>query len=211
MHYALLHWREHFLQHDYSEPELTIEEIVNDHLLKGIKARFNIRKYSIAAVAAQAYYFCLDAKKSCATFWENFDQRAVYQNVTMLVLAMVDAIYVYHWLKKTGEARKIVQTMKQELIEFETAYKRYNLAEYGITEVEWNDAIKSSLEETPMNVVERVTRRIAARHLRPLGYRREFSREDENIPASVGHIWSSEVINSNFNWENRLFCGLHEE
>ena len=62
-----------------------------------------------------------------------------------------------------------------------------------------------------MNVVERVTRRIAARHLRPLGYRREFSLEDENIPASVGHVWSNEVVNSNFNWENRLFCGLHEE
>jgi hypothetical protein len=62
-----------------------------------------------------------------------------------------------------------------------------------------------------MNVVERATRRIAARHLRPLGYRREFSLEDENILSSVGHIWSGEVINTNYNWENRYFCGLKEE
>jgi len=209
--YSLIHWREHFLQHDYSEPELMIDEIVNEHLLYKVKSRFNIKKYTIAAVAAQSYYFCLDARKSCATFWENIDQRSVYQNVAMLVLGMVNAIYIYHWMKKNSEAEKVIQVMKEELIGFHTAYKRYNLAEYGITEVEWNDAIKSAIEETPMNIVERATRRVAARHLRPLGYRREFSLEDENIPSSVGHIWSSEVINSNYNWENRLFCGLHEE
>lgn len=211
VHYALIHWKEHFLQHGYTEPDITIEEIVNTHLLHGVKARFSVSKYTIAATAAQSYYFCLDAKKSSATFWENFDQRAVYQNVAMLVLGMVNAVYVYHWLKQPREAKKVIQCLKQELIQFEAAYQRYNLAEYGITEVEWKDAIKSNLEETSMNVVERATRRIAARHLRPLGYRREFSLEDENIPTSVGHIWSREVINSNFNWENRLFCGLHEE
>ena len=211
LHYALLHWREHFLQHDYTEPELTIEEIVNEHLLQGVKNRFKSRDYAIAATAAQAYYFCHDARKSSATLWENFDQRSVFQNVAMLVLGMVNAIYVYHWKNLPQEARKIVKIMKEELIQFETAYQRYNLAEFGITEVEWKDAIKSAAEDSPMNVVERATRRIAARHLRPLGYRREFSLEDENILSSVGHIWSSEVINTNYNWENRYFCGLKEE
>ncbi len=211
VHYALLHWREHFLQHGYDEPDLTIEEIVDQHLLRGVKAHFKVRQYAIAATAAQAYYFCLDAKKSCATFWENLDQHAVYQNVAMLVLGMVNAIYVYHWLKRPADAKKVVQTMKQELIRFDSAYQRYNLAEYGITEVEWKDAIKSGLEETPMNIVERATRRIAARHLRPLGYRRDFSFEDENITSNVGHVWSGEVVNSNFNWENPVFCGLQEE
>jgi len=211
VHYSLLHWREHFLHHDYTEPDLTVEEIVDNHLLKGVKARFNTAKYVAAVIAAQAYYFCLDAKKSTATFWENCDQRAVYQNVAMLTLGMVNAVYVYHWLKKTAEAKKVVHCLKQELIQFENAYQRYNLAEFGITEVEWKDAIKSTIEETTMNVVERAARRIAARHLRPLGYRRDFSLEDENIPTSVGHIWSREVINSNFNWENPLFYGLKEE
>ena len=211
VHYSLLHWREHFLQHDFTEADLTIEEITQSHLLRDIKARFNVKKYAIAGVAAQSYYFCLDAQKSCATFWENFDQRAVYQNVCMLVLGMVNAVYVYHWLKQMEDAKKAVQILRQELILFDSAYQRYNLAEFGITEVEWKDAIKSTIDETPMNVVERAARRIAARHLRPLGYRREFSLEDENISTSVGHIWSREVINSNFNWENPIFCGLQEE
>ncbi|MBN1899909.1 hypothetical protein JW926_01120 [Candidatus Sumerlaeota bacterium] len=209
--YSLIHWKEHFLQHDYTEADISIQEIVDTHLLHGVKARFTPTKYAIAAVAAQAYYFCLDARKSSATYWENCDQRAVYQNVAMLVLGMVNAVYVYHWQKQLPEAKKIIQCLKQELVQFETAYQRYNLAEYGITEVEWKDAIKSNLEETPLNVVERAARRIAARHLRPLGYRKEFSLEDENIPTGVGHIWSREVINSNYNWENRFFCGLHEE
>lgn len=211
VNYSLIHWREHFLQHNYTEADLTIEEIVNSYLLRDVKTRFNARKYALAGMAAQAYYFSLDACKSCATFWENLDQRAAYQNVCMLVLSMVNAVYVYHWLKQLNDAKKVVQTLRQELIQFETAYQRYNLAEFGITEVEWKDAIKSTIEETPMNVVERAARRIAARHLRPLGYRREFSLEDENLSTSVGHIWSREVINSNFNWENPLFCGLKEE
>ena len=211
LHYSLLHWREHFLQNNYSEPELTIEEIVGGHLLKGLKNKLSLREYAVAATAAQAYYFCLDARKSSAVFWENFDQRAVYQNVAMLVLGMSNAIHVYHWINQQAEAKKIVKIMKDELIQFETAYQRYNLAEFGITEIEWKDAIKSAVDDCSFNVVERAARRIAARHLRPLGYRKEFTLDDENVPTSVGHIWSGEVINSNYTWENRFFCGLHEE
>ncbi|HRR99947.1 MAG TPA: hypothetical protein P5128_06850, partial [Candidatus Sumerlaeia bacterium] len=172
---------------------------------------FSLREYAVAATAAQAYYFCLDARKSSAVFWENFDQRAVYQNVAMLVLGMSNAIHVYHWINQQAEAKKIVKIMKDELIQFETAYQRYNLAEFGITEIEWKDAIKSAVDDCSFNVVERAARRIAARHLRPLGYRKEFTLDDENVPTSVGHIWSGEVINSNYTWENRFFCGLHEE
>mgnify|MGYP006277598191 CR=1 FL=1 len=210
VHYALLHWREHFLQHNYDEPDLFIEEIVDEHLLKGCEEQFDTRQYSIAAAAAQSYYFCLDARKSSATFWENFDQRDVYQNVAMVVLGMVNAVFVYHWMNRTSDAGKIIKVLTEELIGFESAYERYNLAEFGITEVEWRDAIESAIDETDMNLVERATRRIASRHLRPLGYRKEFSIEDESIPASVGHIWSTEVINSNYNWENRRFCGIQE-
>ncbi|HPB29926.1 MAG TPA: hypothetical protein PLB62_00555 [Candidatus Sumerlaeota bacterium] len=208
--YALLHWREHFLQHNYEEADLQIQEIVNEHLLKGFKPNLDTQEYAIAAVAAQAYYFCLDARKSTATYWENLDQRAVYQNITMLVLGIVNAIHVHHWRKKQDEAKKLTKILKEELIGFETAYERYNLAEFGITEVEWRDAIESAIEDSPMNIVERAARRTAARHLRPLGYRKEFSIDDENIPTNVGHVWSGEVINTNYNWENRIFCGLHE-
>ena len=211
LHYTYIHWREHFLQHDFTEADLNIEELVEEYLLRDAKGEFEARDYAIAATAAQAYYFCLDSGKSCATFWENFDQRAVYQNVSMLVLGMVNAVSVYTWLNKNAEARKIIKIMKQELIEFDKAYERYNLAEFGITEVEWKDAIKSTLEETDMNIVERAARKVAARHLRPFGFTKDFTEEDEEITASVGHIWSREVINSNFNWENRLFCGMQEE
>ena len=52
--------------------------------------------------------------------------------------------------------------------------------------------------------------RIAARHLRHLGYRREFPKSDESITTNVGHIWSGEVEWGNFKWENPLFCGADE-
>jgi len=51
------------------------------------------------------------------------------------------------------------------------------------------------VDETPLNIVSRASRKIAARHLRPLGYRKEFSIDDENLTTNTGHIWSDEVEN----------------
>jgi uncharacterized protein involved in tolerance to divalent cations len=210
-HFSYVYWSEHFLQQGYSEADLQLRDVVKTHLLKGCKAKLSDEKTVIAGVAARAYYFALDSARSFATTDENLDQRAAYQNVAMCVLAMVDAIYVYHWRKQIEEAKELVTLLRRELIGFASAYARYKLAEYGVTEAEWLDAIKSQVRDVPMNLVERAARRIAARHLRPLGYRRDFSPEDERITANTGHLWSEEVANPNFHWENPLFCGLKEE
>jgi hypothetical protein len=211
VHYSQNYWAEHFLQQGYSEADLQLGDVVKTCLCKGCKGKLTEEKTFVAGVAARAYYFALDSARSFATNYENLDQRAAYQNVAMCVLAMVDAIYVCHWRKQIEEAKRLVALLKRELVGFESAYTRYKLAAYGVTEAEWGDAIKSQVRESPMNVVERAARRVAARHLRPLGYRRDFSAEDERITTNTGHIWSEEVSNPNFQWENPLFCGLKEE
>lgn len=210
-HFSQIHWREHFLQQDYSEADLSLQEIVDQHLLKDCKKRLKDEEYVIAGVAAQGYYLALDAHRSYATFSENMDQRAVFQDVAMLVLAIAAYMTILHWFDKQAEARRVFDVMKTELFDFSSAYQRYRLADYGVTEQEWVDSIKSALEETPMNVVERASRRVAARHLKPLGYRKDLTREDETVTTNVGHIWSTEIENTNYKWENKLFCGVREE
>jgi hypothetical protein len=129
----------------------------------------------------------------------------------MITLSMVNAMYVYRWLGKKDEEKKVYSVMKTELLEFQDGYERYQLAQYGVTKEEWEDAIKSTVEENDMNVVERAVYRISARNLRPLGYRKEFTREHEDLTCNTGHIWSGEIENVNYKWENTLFCGIREE
>ncbi len=209
--YGYVYWREHFLQHDMSEADVQIRDMVDDLLLRGARKRLRDEEYLVAGVAAQAYFFALDAMRSHATHWENLDQRAAYQNILMITLALVNMITIYHWMKKPAEAKKLFDVMRTELFDFESAYDRYGLAEYGVTPPEWELALKSEIEDSPLNLVARAARRTAARHLRQLGYKKEFSREDEDIPHTTGHIWSAEIENINYKWENKLFCGLREE
>ncbi len=211
VHYTYVHWREHFIQGDMSEAEIQLGEIVADYLMKDCKKRLKDEDIVTAGVAAQGYFFALDAQRSHATHFENLDQRAVYQNVVMLVLAMCNYVTILHWQGRTAEARKVVDLIRTELLEFDKGYERYRLADYGVTRQEWVDCLKSMVDESPMNIVARAARRIAARHLRPLGYRKDFTREDEMLTANVGHIWTAEIENTNYKWENKLFCGMREE
>ena len=139
------------------------------------------------------------------------DERAFYQNVLMLTLAMCDAIAVYTWLGETENARKLLELIKTELIDFENAYDRHDLAQHGVTPEQWADSIKSEIEESPDNVVKRAALRTAARHLRPLGYTKDFTRQDANLTTNVSHIWATESCRENFCYENTLFCGVNEE
>lgn len=211
VHYAYVHWREHFLQHDMSEADIELREVVDQFLIKDCKRRMKDEDYVMAGVAAQGYYFILDSHRSYATAWENLDQRAVFQCTLMLVLGMCNLISLLHWQERPQDAKRILDLIRTELIGFKDAYDRYRLADYGVTRQEWDESLKSQIEESPLNIVERVTRRTAARHLRPLGYRKDFTKDDENLTTNVGHVWSAEVENSNYKWENKLFCGLREE
>lgn len=208
--YTFVYWREHFIQHDVAEADINILELVTDYLRAGTKGRISEVDAAIAGTAAQAIYFALDSARSIGTGWENMDQRAFYQNVAMLTLAICNAIYVYHWLGDQKNARKLLNLLKTELLDFEGAYERYGLAKLAIPKDKWTAALASEVADSDDNVVRRAALRVAARHLRPLGYVREFTREHVNLTTNVGHLWSSETHRENLRYENDRFCGVSE-
>lgn len=207
--YTYVYWREHFIQHDLSEADINIHEMANKYLRDG-DDDMSETDAAIAGAAAQAIYFALDSARSCGTHYENMDQRAMYQNVTMLTLSMCNAVYVYHWLKDQRKSRKIVDLIKTELIGFEKAFERYELGRYGVKRKCWESAMKSHVQDSKDNVVARAASRVAACHLRPIGFGRDFSRDDELKSVNVGHLWTAEIGNLNYRYENTSFCGVHE-
>lgn len=211
VHWSHAHWREVFLQRDLSEADVDVRALVDQHLFRGSKAEPTEEEYTIAAVTAQAYYFALEAHRSYATAYENMDSRLTYQSAVMATLSLINMITVYNWLDRMSDAKALYEMLKTELLDFGSAYDRYQLAELGITRPEWDESLKSQVDDSPMNVIERAARRLAARHLKVQGFRKDFTKADEFITTNVGHVWSVEIENSNYKWENKLFCGLREE
>lgn len=209
--YTYIYWREHFIQHDLAEADINIIELCNKHLRAGVKTEMNEVDCSIAGAAAQAIYFALDSGRSTGLAYENMDQRAFYQNVVMLTLAVTNAMHVHHWMGNNKQAKALLELIKEELFDFVGAYDRYDLQALGVSKNEWREATKSEIPDSRDNVVKRAATRIAARHLRPLGYTREFSREDASMTTNVGHIWSLESCRENLCYENTLYCGVNEE
>ncbi len=210
-HYTYVYWREHFIQHDLAEADINVHELGVKYLRAGSKGQLDASSSAIAGAAAQAIFFCLESGRSTGTAWENMDQRAFYQNVAMLTLAMINAIYVYHWLGDTKAARKILALLKEELLDFEGAYERHRLAALGVSQSAWKATIRPEVADSRDNVVRRAALRLAARHLRPLGYTKDFTRQDANGSTNVGHIWSIESSRETFGYENPYFCGVAEE
>lgn len=210
-HYTYVYWREHFIQHDMAEADINIIEVSNKYLRAGSKTELDEEHCAIAGAAGQAIYFALDSARSTGLAWENMDNRAFYQNVAMLTLAIVNAMHVYHWTGEAKKARKLLDLMQTELFDFPGAYDRYELQSKGVTKTEWREAIKSEIDESRDNVVKRAALRVAARHLRPLGYGKDFTRADANTTTNVGHIWSLESNRENLAYENMLYCGVSEE
>ena len=208
--YARTYWREHYLFHGNSEADLDLRVYVDEALTCG-ETELTDEEVIIAGTAAQAFYFGLQAHKSFTTHWESLDQRAAYQNIVLISLAMVNAVYIHKWLGDNKAADELVHAYDEHLIQFDKGYERFNLADYGVKKTEWKESLKSYIKDSDLNLVERSARRIAARHLRPLGYTKQFPKEDENLSTNVGHIWSSEIDHSNFKWDNVLFCGVEEE
>lgn len=210
-HYTLVHFREHFIQHDHSEADTHLDGLVRDHLMRDTKKRAKPAEVVMAGVAAQGYFFALDSLGTHATQPENFDQRSVYQSVTMLTLAIRNMMFLAQWRKKPDQLKKLVEMVKTELFDFKSAFDRYRLADYGVTRQEWEDVLRPMADDTTHNIVERAARRVAARHLKPLGLKKDFPPDDAHLSTNVGHIWSTEVENTNYKWENKLFCGMREE
>ncbi len=209
--YAYIYWREHFLQHgEISEADIMLDELANSNLAADCDDDLDERDIVIATVAAQAYYLAMDSFRSAAVRWENFDQRSMYEAVMALTTAICNAVHVYRWQGRREEETELVDAVKEELLGFADAYKRYNLADYNVKRKDWTEAIQSVIDESADNIIQRVARRTLAKHLRPLGYD-EFPEEDEFLTTNCGHLWTTEIENSNYVWDNPVFCGVKEE
>jgi len=209
--YALIYWREHFIQHDLSEADIRFDEIVARTLRKGTRKALTAKEYAAAACAAQAYFFALDSCDSCALDASNLDQRAMFQNAVVLTLAFCNAAAAFHYLGDSKKAGETVTVLERELIDFKSAYDRYHLDQFGVDRAVWETTIKSEVAESKLNMIERAARRTAARQLKAFGYANRFGKDDEDITSNVGHNWTAEVNNPNYRWANSLFCGVSEE
>lgn len=207
--WALCHWSEHFIQHEMSEAEINISDLVNDHLLDGCRGKLSEEEMLQAAVSVQAYHFALEAHRANAFSWETMDNRAVYHAVLMASQALVNMIYVHHWRGEAGKEKACHEVLREYLMNFDQMFKRLDLEKIGVKEADWKRAIKSAIPESKDNVVRRAAMRCAARHLRPLGYRHSAS--DIRLTTSVGHMWTPEVMPGHFRWENPDYCGVPED
>lgn len=208
--YGFIYWREHFIQHDMSEGDIRLDEILDRTLRKGQRKAATPKEMVAAACAAQAYYFLLDSCNSYALQAENMDQRALFQNVVMLTLAFCHGVAAYHYMGMKAKANELVDILETELIDFESAFERYELEKYGVSEKEWKQVLKPEITDSKLNVVSRAVRRTASRHLAEFGYDDRFPEEDEEITTNCGHNWTAEVNIPNYKWANPQFCGVRE-
>ncbi len=211
-------WKEHFIHHVCSEADIQLREMCDDYLLKDApegeeEPELTDDECCIMGLAAHAIHHAHMGLNSTAFAYENIDNRAVYENVSMLSLAVVMAITAYRWNDEAEKAEELFKIFKEELLEFDQSYVRHKIKnEFGVDEKTWKQSIKSEIpEEDEHNVVERAARRIGAKYLRGLGFRKEFDRKDQYISSATGHIWSHEIEHLNYRWENEAFCGLMEE
>ncbi len=208
--YAYIYWREHFIQHDMSEADIRIDDIVQRTLRKGSKKKTKVSEIVTAALAAQAYFFLLDSCNSYALDADNLDQRAMFQNVVMLTLAFSNAVAVYRYLDDKAGCEATTKALREYLFDFKSAYKRYNLQDYGVSQKAWDNAIESDVLDSDLNVVERAARRTAARQLEEFGFDDWLDPEDAELTTNVGHHWSGEINIPNYQWANHLLCGVRE-
>lgn len=212
--YGRIRWREHYVAQVCSEADISLEEFCRDSLLKDAPdddAEMTEEAMASAGVAAEAIFLANEGISSCGFAWENMDQRSTYQNVAMLSLAVSHAIVALQWNDRKKEAQELFAVFEEELLDFRNAYKRHGIDKLDVDLETWEKSIASEVEDSPLNVVTRAARRVAARHLRPAGFRAKFGPHDEHITTSTGHIWSWEVEHENFRWEVEHFCGLAEE
>jgi hypothetical protein len=216
--FARIAWKEHFIHHVCSEADIQLAEMCRALLLKDApegeeEPDLTDDECLIIGCAAHAIYQAHMGLNSTAFGPENIDQRAVYENVAMMTLATVHAITALKWRGENEKADEIFAVYREELLEFESAFTRHRIGEqFGIDEETWRETIASEVpQESPLNVVARAARRVGAKHLRLMGYRKEFDRKDEHISQATGHIWSKEIDHLNWKWENEAFSGVKEE
>lgn len=217
--FARVQYKEHFIHHGISEAEIELGELCRTILLKDLPddladEDLDDEDCAVIGCAAHAIFHAHMGLTSTGFAFENIDNRAVYDQVVMMSLAVVHGITALRWRGEEEKGREIFDIFKTELIGFGEAYERYNIEKlFGVEKKLWEKTIASEApDESDLNVVERAARRIGAKHLRLMGYRKEFDRKDASISASTGHIWTHEVNESpNLKWENDIFCGLREE
>lgn len=214
--YARIRWKEHYVHNVCSEADIQLAEFAREALLKDPspedgEPELEDERIIAAGAAAEAIYLAHEGLASTGLAWENLDQRATYQVVAMMSLAVVHAIRVLNWMERPEEGQALFKVFQEELLDFEKAYTRHEIDKLGVDRKTWDLTIRSQVEDSPLNVVSRAARRIGAKYLRNAGFRAHFERNDEFTSTTTGHIWSHEVEHENMVWENDVFCGLTEE
>jgi hypothetical protein len=214
--YARIHWKEHFIHHVFSEADIRVDEYAVETLLANLpedaeRDSLEDKELVTCGVAAEAIYLAHHGLSSIPFHAEHIDQRATWQAVAMMTLAVVHAIHALKWNGLNEEADRLFAIYKEELLDFGNAFQRHGIASLGVEEKMWKATIKSQVADSDLNIVERAARRVGATHLRTIGYRKDFDRADEHISTNVGHFWSTEINQPNLQWENEAFCGMVEE
>jgi hypothetical protein len=207
--WALCHWSEHFIQHEMSEAEINVPDLVDERLLSGCRGKLTEKQRVHAAVAAQTYFFSLESRRSSGFAWECIDNRGTYQAALMASMAMINLIYLHRWRKKKKLEKESHDLFRDTLINFDNQFKRLRMAEFGIRETDWKRAVASHIPESKENAVTRAAKRAAARHLRGLGYR--YPAADAQLTTGVGHLYQPEIAHGNYRWDNAEFCGVPED
>ncbi len=214
--YARIYWKEHFIHHVFSEADIRLDEFARECLLANLpedaeKDHLTDDEVILCGAAASAIYHSYEGLASSTFRWEHIDHRATYNNLSMMCTGAIIALHAFQWFGKKEEQAKLFEVYQTELMDFSGAYERHDLASLDVDEKAWRISIKSQIEDSPLNIVERVSRRLGAIHLRNLGYRDQFDRKDTFISTAVGHIWSQEFQHPNVKFENEIFCGMTEE
>lgn len=209
---SMIHWREHFIQTTLSEADIQLLEFAQETLAQHCDdGDVTDEQACIAGAAARAIFFAYEALHGTTYTPENFDQRLTYESAALMSLAFVDAIRAFRWAGKPDQAAALFAVFERELLQFESAYERHNLAALGVEKKDWDEAIRSAIADSQYNIVTRAARRIAARYLGALGFRDKITRTDAGLPTSCGHFWSLETGQPNLQWENTSYCGIAEE
>ena len=213
--YSMAYYRDIFVQQQWSEQECSLH-VLCDELTQGLQREpLTGEEMAMAGMAAQGYYFLQHARRTQGLHWENPDQSAMFETVIFLMAAIRNTCYLYQWREEPELKKELFDMVRRELFEFHKVYTRYNLNHYGITPAEWEQVMKSQVDDLPDNIFTRTARFAAANMLVKLGFQVTENDppviKDRWVGSACGHIWNSDCVQTNLKWDNKYFCGVTEE
>lgn len=201
--YQKLYFKEHFIY--LLNSTFDLKKLITENLtLK--KKRLAQKDLNAIGFALRSYYMAMEATRSSAVHWENFDNQYVYQASVFMTLSLINLSYSYNLQGMTKEKDAAIKMIEDVLVHFENSYDRYQLKGYKVLKKEFNETLKPTVEGTKYNVVTRAARRVAAIHLLREGKCDFLTEKDKELNAYTDHVWNGELHRANIEWEEPNFC-----